>query len=155
MRLDALGQGTLDGLPLRRSQLSLAIGRFGEPGLQQQDLPAVARDPLPSDLERDMAQLSSHFAGIVVIARNRQDRHAQPAEQQIDRAVGRGLVVDDVARQQHGVDGEEMALGVRETGLQPRQRARPPQRRVRVLHQVRIRELDQADAAHARGRVVR
>ena len=98
-----------------------------------------------------MAQLSSHFAGNVVIARNRQDRHAQPAEQQIDRAVGRGLVVDDVARQQHGVDREEMTLRVRETGLQPRQRARPAQRARRVLHQVRIRELDQADAAHARG----
>ena len=97
MRVGVIRQCALDCLQLRGPEPALAVCRLGEPRLEQQQLPAIARAPLATHLEGRVTQLAPHLVGDVVVAGNDEDWRAKVAEQQVDGAVRFGLVVHDVA----------------------------------------------------------
>jgi hypothetical protein len=93
-----------------------------------------------------MAELAAHLVGDVVVAGNEQDRHSEIAEQQVHRAIGRRIVVHDVAGQDDGVRGQEIPARMVQAGLQPRQGPGTAQGSSRIRQQVRVRELEQSCA---------
>ena len=141
-----VAERALDFGELWCAELPFAIVGFGKPGFEQQHLPAIGGAQLAAHLERRATEATPQFAGIVVIARDQQDRHAEVVEQQSDRSVRGGLVMHDVTGDRDRVGGKKMPAGVRKTGFEAWQCGRSAHHTGRVRQQVRVRELNEAYA---------
>ena len=76
-----------------------------------------------------------------MIAGYQQYRGAQGRESQLEEPVAPGLVLDQVAGDEDGVRGQKTPARVGDAGLECRQRAHAAHHPLRILEQVRIREL--------------
>ena len=102
------------------AQLALAVVRLGEPRVEHDDGPAT-EDADATHLERRVGQPPVHFRRQVVVAWNQQHRRAEPVEQQLEAAVGLGVVLHEVAGDRDRIRGQVAAARQREAGLEARQ----------------------------------
>jgi hypothetical protein len=84
----------------------------------------------------------------IVIARQAQHRHARGAEHVAHPAITLGVVLHQVACQQHAVSTVTAALGIGNRGLQGRQARNATQAPARLAEQVQIAELNETNRLH-------
>jgi hypothetical protein len=93
-----------------------------------------------------VTQATRHLDRHVVITRDQQDGQLQVVEDEFDGAIGRRVVLNDIAREGDGVGWKKMPLCMRQAGLQARQGKRTAEFPGGVGQQMRVRELDEAYA---------
>ena len=110
-------------------------------GVEHHDCPG-ADLACSADLERRPYEPAVHFGRHIVISRDEQHRRTDVFQQQFERAVRVGLIVDDVPRHCDQVRRQMTTSGMLEACPQARQRAGTPQRALRVAEQVGVGKLE-------------
>ncbi len=92
------------------------------------------------------AQLAVEHGRLIVIARNAHHRHAERAEDATEMFVAARVVLHEIASHEHTIDGPLTRLRESERARQRGQRSHTTQRGSLVAEEMRIGELDEADA---------
>ena len=117
----------------------------GQTAVEQHDAPAAEINVTFSD-ERLAAQLALEHSGLVVIARDAHHRHAERTEHTTEMLVTADVVLHEIARHHHCINGPLARLRESERTCERRQRSYAAQRIGLVAEEMRISELDEADA---------
>lgn len=139
-------------IPCRgKSRLQLAQALRAEPAgsgpgdraVEQHDAPEAKVDGPPHH-ERRAVELAAHRLRLVVVAGQTQHRHSQAVEYVPEMDITRWVVLDQIARDQHGVGGPVALARVRERCLERGQSGNATQQLALAAVKVRIGEMCQA-----------
>ncbi len=137
-RLLEIGQG-LRAQPAAR--------RAGDGAVQQNDAPRAHID-IPADHERVTLERPAHGLGFIMVPRQAQDRHAEGAEDAAEMGVAGRIVLNDIARHEHGIRRPLAGLRVRKRGSKRGQSGNSAERFRLAAVEVRIRKMCDSQCRH-------